>query len=117
MTVLEAIEVRHSVRAYKDIPIKEGIRKELDAFIEECNRESGLHIFAKYDDPDGFDSRLAHYGRFRNVGNYIVLSGKKTEDFDFLCGYFWIVAEANFRLLVSARLAHFFSRISETADA
>ena len=88
MTVLEAIEVRHSVRAYKDIPIKEGIRKELDAFIEECNRESGLHIFAKYDDPDGFDSRLAHYGRFRNVGNYIVLSGKKTEDFDFLCGYF-----------------------------
>lgn len=76
MTILEAIDARHSVRAYQDKPIDEEIRKQLDAFLADCNQESGLNIFIRYDDPDGFDSRLAHYGSFRNVKNYIVLSGK-----------------------------------------
>lgn len=88
MTILEAIDARHSVRAYLDRPIEAGTRQQLDAFTAECNRESGLHILIRYDDPDGFDSRLAHYGSFRNVRNYIVLSGKKGEDFDFRCGYY-----------------------------
>ena len=88
MTLPEAIDARHSVRAYLDRPIEQDLRRRLDACAEECNRESGLHIFIRYDDPDGFDSRLAHYGRFRNVRNYIVLAGKKTEDFDYRCGYY-----------------------------
>ena len=88
MTIMEAIDARHSVRAYKDVPIGQEVRGRLDAFIEECNRESGLHITARYDDADGFDSRLAHYGSFRNVNNYIILAGKKTADFDFICGYY-----------------------------
>ena len=88
MTILEAIDTRHSVRAYQDNPIDEETRKQLDAFLADCNQESGLNIFIRYDDPDGFDSKLAHYGSFRNVRNYIVLSGKKSDDFDYLCGYF-----------------------------
>ena len=86
--MMEAIEARHSVRAYKDIPIEQGVRNQLDAFIDECNKESGLNITVQYGDPEGFDSRLAHYGSFRNVKNYIVLKGKKGADFDFLCGYY-----------------------------
>ena len=88
MTILEAIDARHSVRAYQDKPINKETRRQLDAFLADCNQESGLNIFIRYDDPDGFDSRLAHYGSFRNVRNYIVLSGKKSDDFDYLCGYF-----------------------------
>lgn len=88
MNTIETIEARHSVRTYIDTPISKGIRNALNAFVIHCNVESGLNIFIRYDDPDGFDSRLAHYGRFRNVKNYIVLAGKKTEDFDFLCGYY-----------------------------
>ena len=88
MTVMEAIDARHSVRAYQDRPIDPETRRQLDRFAAECNRESGLNIFLRYDDPEGFDSRLAHYGRFRNVRNYIVLSGKKCGGFDFLCGYY-----------------------------
>lgn len=88
MTPQEAIDARHSVRAYLDTPIPEEIRRELDAFVAHCNRASGLNISIVYDDPDGFDSRLAHYGRFRNVKNYIVLAGKKADDFDFACGYY-----------------------------
>ena len=88
MTTLEAIDARHSVRAYQDRPVDPEARRQLDAFAATCNRESGLHIFIRYDDPEGFDSRLAHYGSFRNVQNYIVLAGRKGDDFDYRCGYY-----------------------------
>ena len=88
MTILEAIDARHSVRAYQDQRIDQETRRQLDSFAETCNQESGLHFWIRYDDPDGFDSRLAHYGHFRNVRNYIVLAGKKGPDFDFQCGYY-----------------------------
>ena len=88
MTILEAIDQRHSVRAYKDEPIDADTRAELDSFVSECNSESGLGIFIVYDDPKGFDSKMAHYGSFRGVRNYIVLAGRRQENFDFLCGYY-----------------------------
>ena len=88
MTLLEAINARHSVRAYKTTPIPKVIRSQLDAFVQTCNEEGNLNITIRYDDPDGFDSRLAHYGSFRNVSNYIVLAGKKDDSFDFRCGYY-----------------------------
>lgn len=88
MTLLEAIDARHSVRAYKSTPIPEEVRSQLDAFTEDCNKEGNLNIFIQYDDPAGFDSRLARYGSFRNVENYIVLAGKKDDSFDFRCGYY-----------------------------
>jgi hypothetical protein len=86
MTILEAIDARHSVRAYRNEPISGETRQQLNWYVEKCNQESGLHIFIRYDDPDGFDSRLARYGSFRNVKNYIVLAGKKDSDFDYRCG-------------------------------
>lgn len=88
MTVMEAINARHSVRAYRNEPIGTEIRRQLDQLAEACSRDSGLHIFIRYDDPKGFDSRLARYGHFRNVGNYIVLAGKKGPEFDYRCGYY-----------------------------
>lgn len=88
MTIMEAIDARHSVRAYKDMPIPQETRDQLDAFVSGCNEESGLNITVRYDDPDGFDSKLAHYGSFSNVKNYIILKGSKRADFDFECGYF-----------------------------
>lgn len=88
MTDWEAILARHSVRAYEARPIPAELRQELERFARRCEEEGGLHILLRFDDPEGFDSRLAHYGSFRNVANYIVLAGKKEEDFDFRCGYF-----------------------------
>ena len=87
MTLREAIEARHSVRAYREDPIPEDVRTRLDECASECSRKGNVHIFIRYDDPDGFDSRLAHYGHFRNVKNYIVLAGAKGKDFDRRCGY------------------------------
>lgn len=88
MTLLEAIDARHSVRAYKDMPIEQATRNQLNTFVEECNAESGLNFSVMYDDPEGFDSRLASYGNLTNVSNYIILKGKKIDDFDFACGYY-----------------------------
>ena len=88
MTLLEAIDARHSVRAYKSDMIPDEIRSQLDTAVSDCNREGNLDISIRYDDPSGFDSKLAHYGSFRNVRNYIVLAGKKNDSFDYRCGYY-----------------------------
>lgn len=96
MDILEAIQMRHSVRAYKADAIPKEIREELDDLVASCNGESGLSIRIIYDDPDGFDSRLARYGKFSNVRNYIMLVGDKDHDIDEACGYYGekIVLEA-----------------------
>ena len=88
LTIREAMEQRHSVRTYLDTPIPAEIRKELDAAAEKYSEESGLHLYFRYDDPAGFDSFMAHYGRLINVRNYIVLAGQKRDGFDFDCGYY-----------------------------
>ncbi len=47
------------------------------SFIEPCSRESGLHLQLVTDEPNAFNSFMAHYGNFSGVRNYIVLAGKK----------------------------------------
>ncbi len=97
MDIKEAIKERHSVRQYKDIPLGEDERKSLETLVEQCNAESGLDIQLVCDDPECFDTFLAHYGKFRNAKNYIALVGKKSlPDLDERCGYYGqkIVLEA-----------------------
>lgn len=96
MDIIQAIRQRHSVRAYTERKIEEEKRQKLDALINKCNEESGLHIQIRYDDSAGFDSRLAHYGKFRNVNNYIVMAGEPSDDLEEKCGYYGekIVLEA-----------------------
>lgn len=96
MDLLQAIQERHSVRAYTEQRIEEEKRQRLNELIRECNEESGLHVRIRYDNPDGFDSKLAHYGSFRNVTNYIILAGKPSDSLQEKCGYYGekIVLEA-----------------------
>ena len=44
MELWEAMEQRHSVRAYQDRPIAGEVKEELEAWIAQCNREGGLHM-------------------------------------------------------------------------
>ena len=44
MTLLEAIQARHSVRKYKDEPIPEEVLAVLRNKVWEINRQAGLHI-------------------------------------------------------------------------
>ena len=88
MDLLEAIEARHSVRAYTDQPIGEDVRKQLQDEIDRCNAEGNLRIKLVCDEPEAFDSTLAHYGKFSNVRNYLVLAGAPAADLDERCGYY-----------------------------
>ena len=88
MDLTEAIKERHSVREYTDQAIDQETRDKLDALVKEVNAESGLNIEIHYDDPEGFDAKLAKYGKFSNVRNYVVLKGVETESFEEDCGYY-----------------------------
>ncbi len=86
---IELMKARHSVRRYLDKPIPEALRKALDAYADELNAESGLHMQVIYDEPACFDSARAHYGKFEGCANYIALVGnKKTGDLEERCGYY-----------------------------
>ena len=88
MSLKEAIEARHSVRAYNGQPLSEEIVNVLQDRIAELNREGQLHIQLILNEPKAFLGTLAKYGRFRGVNNYIVMAGRKTEDLDERVGYY-----------------------------
>ena len=79
MVILEIIKSRHSVRQYRNQTIEESKREELNTCIKEANEESHLSIQVFYDEPKCFDSFMAHYGKFTNVGNYIAIVGNKSD--------------------------------------
>lgn len=88
MDMLQAIEMRHSVRAYLDKPIDPAALSTLQMEIERCNQESGLRIQLAADEPEAFGGMLAHYGKFRNVKNYLALVGPKSAKLEEKSGYY-----------------------------
>ena len=88
ITIHEAIEARHSVRAYKEQPLSEEIVKLLEEKIIELNHEGQLHIQLILNEPKAFQGPFAKYGKFRGVNNYIVMVGKKADDLDERIGYY-----------------------------
>lgn len=88
MTLQEAIEARHSVRAYKELPLADDIVKVLKEQIAVLNHEGNLHIQLILNEPKAFQGTMAKYGKFRNVSNYIVMAGKKADDLDERIGYY-----------------------------
>ena len=111
MTIQEAIEARHSVRAYKEQPLAEDVVRALEEEIVKLNRwssgyhssslgngrvateegkdhEGHLHMQLILNEPKAFQGTMAKYGKFRNANNYIVMAGKKTDDLDERVGYY-----------------------------
>ncbi len=86
--VFEIMKVRHSVRRYLDKKIEQEKREELNACAEQLNDQGNLHIQIIYDEPECFNSLMAHYGRFSGCRNYICLIGKKSADLEERCGYY-----------------------------
>ena len=54
MILNEAIEARHSVRAYKELPLTEDVVKLLEEQITVLNREGNLHIQLILNEPKAF---------------------------------------------------------------
>lgn len=87
MTLLEAIDARHSVRHYISKPLSQDIIDAIQAKIDDCNREGNLHIQLVLNERKGFSGMMA-YGSFSGVENYIVMAGHRSEDLDERIGYF-----------------------------
>jgi len=88
MELTEAIQSRHAVRAYTDQKIEGEPLSLLQAEIEACNREGGLHIQLVTGEPSAFSGLMAHYGKFSNVKNYVALIGPKGPGLDEALGYY-----------------------------
>lgn len=80
MTLQEAIVARHSVRCYQEKPLEAGVVERLNEEISLCNQESGLHIQLVTNEPRAFSSRMATYGKFSGVSNYLAMIGPKGAD-------------------------------------
>lgn len=78
MEALELMKQRHSVRQYKPRAIEPEKRAALNDLCGELNQKAALSIQIVYDEPNCFDSFMAHYGKFSGVHNYIALIGKKS---------------------------------------
>ncbi len=80
MTLQEAIVARHSVRRYQEKPLEAEIINRLNEEIALCNQEGGLHIQLVTDEPRAFSSKMATYGKFSGVSNYLAMVGPKGAD-------------------------------------
>ena len=88
MTIQEAIEARHSVRAYKGQPLAADVVEVLEEKIRELNEKGHLHMQLIRNETKAFQGKLAKYGKFRGVNNYIVMAGQKSDDLDERIGYY-----------------------------
>ena len=88
MTIQEAIKARHSVRAYKGEPLAADVVEVLEEKIKELNEKGHLHMQLIRNEPKAFQGKLAKYGKFRGVNDYIVMAGQKADDLDERIGYY-----------------------------
>jgi nitroreductase len=87
MTLLEAIEARHSVRRYRAVPIPEDVLDALRSQIVAANEAGHLHIQLVTDEPKAFSGPMS-YGKFSGVRNYLVMAGEKGDALDERIGYY-----------------------------
>lgn len=86
--LVEAIESRHSVRAYHvSRPIAPEIVTRLVETLRELSDEvDGLRMQLVVNEPRAFGGRWASYGNFKGVENYIVISTRRGSNLDVKVG-------------------------------
>jgi nitroreductase len=87
MTILEAIEKRHSVRRFLGKPIESEKAATLQDEINTCYAESGMRIHLLLNDTRVFNGIVSKL-MFKNACNFIVLSGKDTPELSEKAGYY-----------------------------
>lgn len=88
MTDYEAILARHSVRKYRADKIEDEKIAQISDIVSECNRLSGQNIRLYTEEPRAFGSLFVTYGRFKNVNNYLAVTGEKNKKAAELLGYY-----------------------------
>ena len=85
--ILELMKRRHSVRQYKNEPLTDDEISALTSEIEAVNHKWGTHIQLITNEPKAFQTRIAKYGKFEGVSNYIALVGTKCKELFEKLGY------------------------------
>lgn len=88
MGINQAIKDRHSVRSYQTKALPKETVEKLSQEIEICNHEGGLHIQLVTNEPKAFQSRLAKYGKFCNVNNYLIMAARVSDKAAENIGYY-----------------------------
>jgi nitroreductase len=88
MNLMKAMESRHSVRSYTDRAITGETLAELRRVIDKANADGGLNIQLVLNEPAAFDTKMAHYGSFEGVKNYIAMIGRRGDNLEERCGYY-----------------------------
>lgn len=88
MDLHEAISARHAVRAYTDEPIEPSVVERLQETIDRCRVRGGVELQLVTDEPHAFGNALLHYGRFRNVRNYVAIASHANAGWEERCGYY-----------------------------
>ena len=76
------------MRAYTDKKIEGEVLLALENKIAEINGESGLNVQLVLNEEKAFGGRMARYGKFSGVKNYIAMVGKKGADLSEKVGYY-----------------------------
>lgn len=77
MDNMELMALRHSVRRFRDEPLKKEAVSALKEEIAACNHESGLHLQLVTEEPEAFQAGKPSYGQFKGCKNYLALVGAK----------------------------------------
>ena len=88
MTILEAIQSRHSVRKYIDKPIEEDIVRKLQDKVSEVNEKGNLHIQLLEDAGNTFNRLLNRAMGLGSAPSVIACVGKDDETLDERIGYY-----------------------------
>ena len=81
----ELIRNRHSVRKYRDVPLKEDDIISINKILEEINKND---LSFKLMTNENVFNLILGYGFIKNCKNYIVLSGKDNDELEEKVGYY-----------------------------
>lgn len=114
-----AVQQRHSVRHYKDVPLSQEHIAFLQEEIKKCNSGGNLDFKLVTDEHEAFGSGNGITGRFSNADNYIVLIAKDAPDAAERTGYFGekIVLAAQAAGLNTCWVAGSYNRVEKTMSA
>ena len=88
MNYLELIDMRHTVREYKNLSIRVEHQKQLNDYLQQINQESGMNFQLVIDAPHVFEDYIKPKGRFENAQNFIALVSKEMPNKNELIGYY-----------------------------
>lgn len=86
ISLLQAIDLRHSIRQYREEALESSAVESLQQLISQINLSEGFHFQLITNEPRAFKGKMA-YGVFHGVSNYIALVAPERKETATRVGY------------------------------